>query len=126
MVFPLLSGVGLRDEELVDVDAQLAGVLGVERVLGVDERRDAAGALRVGDRVQGQRRLTRRLRSVDLDDAAARETADAERDIEGDRAGGHDLDGSALVAAEAHHRALPELPVDLGEGRFQGLLAVNG
>jgi hypothetical protein len=33
----LLAVVGLRDEEVVDVDAQLAGVDGIEGVLGVDE-----------------------------------------------------------------------------------------
>ena len=53
----LLAGVGLGDEQRVGVDAELLGVLGVERVLGVDERGDAAGLLRVGDRVQGDGRL---------------------------------------------------------------------
>ena len=38
----LLAGVGLRDEQRVDVDAELLRVVGVERVLGVDERGDAA------------------------------------------------------------------------------------
>jgi hypothetical protein len=50
----------------------------------------------------------------------------AEGDVEGDGAGGDDGDGSALVAAQPHDRALSELPVDLGEGRFEGLLAVGG
>ena len=89
----LLAGVGLRDEQGVGVDAELLGVLGVERVLGVDERGDAARALGVGDGVQRQRGLAGRLRAVDLDDAAARQPADAERDVEGDRAGGDDVDG---------------------------------
>ena len=53
----LLTGVGLGDEQRVGVDAELLRVVGVERVLGVDERRDAAGRLRVGDRVQRHRRL---------------------------------------------------------------------
>ena len=35
----LLAAVGLRDEEIVDVDAELLGVFGIERVLGVDKRR---------------------------------------------------------------------------------------
>ena len=122
----LLTRVGLRDEEGVDVDAELAGVLGIERVLGVDERGDAARLLRVGDRVERQRRLTRRLRTVDLDDAAAREPADAERDVERDRTGRDDLDGSALVAAQAHDGALAELTVDLRERSLEGLLAVGG
>ena len=38
----LLAVVGLRDQQIVDVDAQLLGVLGVERVFGIDERRHAA------------------------------------------------------------------------------------
>ena len=69
------------------LDAELARVADVERVLGVDERAHAAGALRLGDRVQRQRRLAGRLGAVDLDDAAARQAADAERDVEADRAG---------------------------------------
>ena len=122
----LLARVGLRDEQLVDVDTQLAGVLGIERVLGVDERGDAALLLHVGDRVERECRLSGRLRTVDLDDAAAREPADAEGDVEGDRSGGDHFDRCALVAAQSHDRALSELPVDLGEGRFEGLLAVSG
>ena len=38
----LLAGVRLGDQQLVDVHAEVAGVRGVERVLGVDERGDAA------------------------------------------------------------------------------------
>ena len=52
--------------------------------------------------------------------------ADAERHIQGDGAGGDDGDRGALVAAEAHHRALAELTVDLGECGLEGLLAVCG
>ena len=122
----LLPGVGLRDEHGVDVDAELAGVLGVERVLGVDERRDAARPLRVRDGVQGERGLAGRLRAVDLDDATAGQPADAEGDVERDGPGGDDLDRRALVAAEAHHRALAELAVDLRECGLEGLLAIGG
>ena len=104
----------------------LRGVLGVERVLRVDEGRDAAGPLRVRDGVQRERRLAGRLGAVDLDDAAAGQAADAERDVQRDGAGGDDLDGRALVAAEAHDRALAELAVDLGEGGLECLLAVGG
>ena len=120
----LLARVGLRDEQRVDVDAELLCVLGVERVLSVDERRDAASGLGVRDRVKRQRRLTRRLRAVDLDDAASREAADAERDIEGDGARGDDVDRGAFFAAQAHDGSLAELAVDLGEGCFEDLLAV--
>jgi hypothetical protein len=53
----LLAVVGLRDEQLLDVDADPAGVLWVHRVLGVDEGADPAAALSVGDHVVGERRL---------------------------------------------------------------------
>ena len=111
----LLTGVGLRHQQRVDVDAELLGVLGVQRVLSVDERCDSAGALCIGDGVQGQGRLTRRLRSVDLDDASTRHPSDAEGDVEGDGARRDDGDGCALVAAQSHDRALSELTVDLSE-----------
>ena len=83
----LLARVGLRDEEVVDVDADAARVLRVHRVLGVDEGADAAAALRLGDHVVDERRLARRLGAEDLDDAAARQPADAEREVERERAG---------------------------------------
>ncbi len=40
----LLAVVGLRDEEVVDVDAKLLGVGGIERVLGVDEGGETAAS----------------------------------------------------------------------------------
>ena len=92
----LLAVVGLRDQQLLDLDAEPARVVDVERVLGVDERAHAAGALRLGDRVQRQRGLARRLGAVDLDDAAARQAADAEREVERDRAGRDDVDLGAI------------------------------
>src|SRR5690606_21185456 len=96
------------------------------RVLGVDERGDAAAALGVRDRVERQRRLTRGLRAVDLDNASAGQTPDAEGDVECDGTGGDDGDGRALVAAEPHDGSLTELAVDLSEGGLEGLLAVCG
>jgi hypothetical protein len=53
----LLAGVRLGHQELLGVDADGARVVGVEGVLGVDERRDAARALRLAHGVQGERRL---------------------------------------------------------------------
>ena len=59
----LLAAVGLGDEELVDVDPERTRVGGIERVLGVDERRDPAGPLGLGDDVQADRGLARALRA---------------------------------------------------------------
>ena len=45
----LLARVGLRDDEILDVDPQLLGVDRIERMLGVDEGGDAALLLGLGD-----------------------------------------------------------------------------
>ena len=65
----LLAAVRLAEQQVVDVDAELAGVDRVERVLGIDEGAGAARLLRLGDRVQRQGRLARAFRAVNLDDA---------------------------------------------------------
>ena len=117
----LLPRVGLRDEEFVDVDAQLLRVLRVERVLRVDERRDAAATLCIGDRVERDRGLARGLGPVDLDDTAARESADAERNVKRNGPARDHLDWGALVAAESHDRPFTELPIDLRQCRLERL-----
>src|SRR3546814_5565490 len=60
----------------------LLGVDRIERVFGVDERGGAAVLLRLGDDVECERRLARAFGAVDLDHAAARQTADAQSDVE--------------------------------------------
>ena len=45
----LLAGVGLRDQQVVDIDAELAGIDRIERVFGVDEGADAALLLGFSD-----------------------------------------------------------------------------
>src|SRR5690606_1337497 len=74
----LLTGIGLRDQEVIYVHADLLRINRVERVLGVDERRGAALLLDLRNDLQRQRGLARRFRTVDLDDTPARQPADAE------------------------------------------------
>ena len=78
----LLARVGLRDEKLVGLDTDATGVGDVERVLRVDEGGGAAVALCLGDCVEGKRGLAARFGTVDLDDAATRDPADAGGEIE--------------------------------------------
>ena len=82
----LLAGVGLGDQQVVDVDADGLGVDRVHGVLGVDVGADAAVALGLGHHVHGQGRLARGLRTEDLDDPAPGEAADAEGEVEGQSA----------------------------------------
>ena len=121
----LLAGVGLRDQQVVDVHAELLGIGRIERMLGIDEGRRAAGALHLGDDLQRERGLAGGLRPEDLHDAAARQAADAERDVEAERAGGNGFDiEDRRGIAEAHHRALAELLLDLAQCGGERLLAV--
>src|SRR5256885_202161 len=54
-------------------------------------------------------------------------SADAERDVEPERARGNGFDiHRAVVLAQLHHRALAELALDLGERGGQGLGLVHG
>ncbi len=121
----LLAVVRLREQELGGIHAEPLGVLGVERVLRVDEGGGAAQLLDVGDDLERERGLARRFRPVDLDDAPARQAADAEGEVQAERAGGDDLDALLdVLVAHAHDRALAELAFDLGERGLQGLRLV--
>jgi hypothetical protein len=66
--------------------------------------------------VQRDSGLTAGLRPVDLDDPAAGQAADAERDVQRDRAGGDDRHLHDRALAQPHDRTLAELLVDLCEG----------
>jgi hypothetical protein len=124
----LLAVIGLADEELLGLHPELAGVRRVEGVLRVDERRHPAGLLHLGDRVERERGLPARFGSVDLDDAPARVTADAEGDIEADAARRDDLNpfGQAGALFEAHDRALAVFLFDGRDGELDGLALVLG
>ena len=121
----LLPGVRLRDEELVDVHPDPPCVARVHRVLGVDERADPASPLRLGHHVVHERRLAGRLWPVDLDDTPAGQPADAQRDVERERAGGDSADRNLRAIAHTHHRSLAELALDLAERNVQRLLAIH-
>ncbi len=108
----LLAGVGLADEQLVDVDADGAGVHRVHGVLGVDVGADAAVALRLGHDVHGECGLTRGLRAEDLDHTTTRQTADAEGEVEAQRPCLDGLDAHRGLFAHPHDGPFAELLVD--------------
>ena len=73
-------------------------------------------SLRLSQDVLAERRLARRLRPEDLRHAAARDAADAEGQVERDRAGGDRVDVLLLGRAELHDRAAAELLLDGQDG----------
>src|SRR5476649_1672794 len=118
----LFAGVRLRDQQLVQVDAQFLCVADVQRVFGVDEGAGAAQLLHFSNSLQGQRGFARRFRAVDFHHAAARQAADAQRDIEAERTGRHDLHVlDRRVGVHAHYGAFAELLLDLGQRGGQRL-----
>src|SRR5262249_8226881 len=114
----------LGDQKIVDVDPELLGIGRVQRMLGIDEGAGAALALGLGHDMQRERGLARALGAVDLDDAALGQAANAERNVEPQRAGRDRLDLQRLALAELHDRALAEGALDLGESRVQRLVLV--
>ena len=77
-----------------------------------------------GDDVERQRRFTRGFRPVNLDHPAARQAADAERDVEAQRTGRYRVGLEHLALAELHDRAFAEGAVDLRQRRLQRPLPV--
>ena len=120
----LLGVVGLRDQQIVDIHAELAGVDGIERVLHVDEGSHAAGLLRFGHHLQRNRGFTGRFRAENFDDAAARKSSHAERVVERNgarRNRRHLHDG--FLRSQPHDGAFAELFFDLAEGESEGACA---
>ena len=118
----LLAGVGLADQQLVDVDAQRRGIGRVKGVLDVDEGHLAALLLGLGEDVEGQCGLTAGFRSEHLDDTSAGHTAHAQREVEAKAAGRDGVHLHGGVVAQLHDRALTKLLFDLGQRRCQRVL----
>ena len=82
----LFAAVGLRNNQVVKIDANLLRVARVKRVLCVDERRDAARLLRIGDDMQRKRRLAGRFLSITFHNASAGKPPYTKRHVERKRA----------------------------------------
>src|SRR5450755_3900010 len=121
----LFAIVRLRYQQVIDLDAEFFRINRVERMLRIDERRGAAMCLCRGDDRKRQRGLARGLWPIDLDDAATRDAADAERNIQAQRAGRNRvylIDCTRI--AQAHNGALAKLFLDLAQRGGESFLAV--
>jgi hypothetical protein len=122
----LLTGVRLRDEQILDIDTELFGIVDVERVLSVHIGGHAPHFLDVSGQVEGKSGLAGRFRSIDLGNPAPRYAADTGSGIEIDGAGGNggDLDPGG-VGAHAHDGSLAELLLDLGDGQSERFTTIG-
>ena len=91
-------------------------------MLNVDKGHLAALFLGFGKDVQCQRGLTAGFRAIHLDDAAARHTAHAQRQIQPQTAGGNSIHLHGGVVAQLHDGTLAELLFDLRQRRSQRVL----
>src|SRR5690606_35809763 len=86
---------------------------------------DAALALRFGNDVQRQRGLARRFGPEDLYDTALGQAADAESNIEPQRAGGDGFHLDGRVFTQPHDGALAEITLNLAERGGKRLVLVH-
>ncbi len=121
----LFPAIGLRHEQFVRVDTKHLGILGIHRVLRIDECRRPACLLCLRDGMERDGRLAARLRPEDLDDAPSRKPAYAQGRIKRERAGGYRLDPRGFAAvSEPHDRPFAELLFDLGQRHLDCLILV--
>src|ERR1035438_7089254 len=103
----LLAIVGLRDQQVVHINAQPSGVNRIEGVLGIHKGCHAALLLRFGDDLQRNRGFARGFRPENFNHASADRKSATQGGIEGDRARGNDCDGNhRFLGPQLHDRAL--------------------
>ena len=96
-------------------------------MFGVNERRQSAGLLGVGDDVQHERRFAGGFRPENFHNATARHAADAQRQVERERAGGNHINpGLRAGVAQPHDASLAVGFGDAGYGGVQLALAGDG
>ena len=113
----LFAGIRLGNHQFFHFHAQLARINRVEGVFGIDKGAHTAVFLALGDGFQTQGGFTGRFRAENFNNAAARQTADTERQIDAERAGRDDFEVFILMAAvHFHNGTFAELFFDLGQG----------
>ena len=89
-------------------------------MLGIDEGSNTASLLSLCDGMDGQCCLTRRFRTIDLDDTSPWITAYAQCIVESDTTRRNYLDILDVLIAEFHDRALAEVFLNLRHGCLEG------
>ena len=115
----LLTIVRLAHVEGIHIDTELLGIGGVERVLSVNESGNTTRLLSLGNGMDGERSLTRRLGAKDLNDTSARVASHSEGHIETERACRDDRNLLDLTVAHAHDGTLAVGLVNLIHGQLK-------
>ena len=119
----LFAVVGLRDEQLVSIDAKALGVGHVKGVFGVDKGAGAAHALALGDDVQGKGGFARRFGAENFRYAPTRDPAHAQGQVKADGTSGNNGYIHVSVVRKLHDSALAVFAFNGGKGGAQGFRA---
>ncbi|MNI89067.1 hypothetical protein D3C73_1464220 [compost metagenome] len=109
----------MGQQQFVNIDAQLARIAWVQRMLRVNKRSLSAGLLYFSNGMQGNCRLTRRFRSVHFNNPAFRKAADSKRNIKSQRSARHDFDLHMSRLAQLHNGTFTELFLNLTKRHLQ-------
>ena len=120
----LFTGVRLRTQQVVDINAKLTGINRVKRVFCIDKRTGFTFALCGSNHLQRQGCFTGGFWPVDLDDTPHRQTARTQCDIQRKRASGDGFHVHGTVFTQAHDGAFTELLFDLAQRCRQRFLFV--
>ena len=85
----LLAGIGLGNQQIFYFYTEFAGVNRVERIFGINKGAGSAVFLALGDGFQTEGGFAGRFRAEDFNNAAARQAAYAQGQIQAQRAGGN-------------------------------------
>ncbi len=88
-------------------------------MFNIDERREPAPPLRLGNEGQRERSFTGRFRPINFDDPTARETTDSKGPVNQDVARGDQLDIHLLGLAKPHDGTVPVILCDLLDREVQ-------
>ena len=120
-----LTGVGLGDQQVLDINAQRSGINGIQGMLRIHKGRHTTTLLHFSNRVQGERGFTGTFWAVDLHHATLRITT-TQREVKGQRTGGNRLHPHAGGIAQPHDRSLAEVALDLTQNQIQRLVPLAG
>ena len=118
----LFAGIRLRNQQVVNVNADFLGIGRVKSVFRIDESAGAAFFLRLCNNAQSQSGFAGTFRAVDFDNTAFGQPTDAQGDVYAQRTGGNGFNINVGVLTEAHNRTFAEGSFNLAQCRVKGFI----
>ena len=104
----LLSIIGLRNIQIIYIYTNILCIYGIQGMLRINKAGNSSPLLYLRNHMEGNRRLTARLRSIDLNHSPLRYSAQSQRNIQAERPCRNCLYIHILARVpKLHNRALP-------------------